>query len=73
MGDWALNADLEKFGADPQMLDLYRWHGAEEVEHRAVAHEVATYFGVGYFRRCISMIITWPIFFWGGCSVLRCI
>ena len=62
VGDWALNADLEKFGADPQMLDLYRWHGAEEVEHRAVAHEVATYFGVGYFRRCISMIITWPIF-----------
>ncbi|MCX8564423.1 metal-dependent hydrolase [Mycolicibacterium mucogenicum] len=62
MGDWALNADLEQFGADPQMLDLYRWHGAEEVEHRAVAHEVAAYFGTGYMRRSISMIITWPIF-----------
>ena len=62
MGHWAMNADLESFGADPQMLDLYRWHGAEEVEHRAVAHEVAAYFGVGYVRRSVSMIITWPIF-----------
>lgn len=62
MGDWALNADLEKFGADPQMLDLFRWHGAEEVEHRAVAHDVACYFGVGYVRRSFSMIVTWPVF-----------
>ncbi|WP_227985268.1 metal-dependent hydrolase [Nocardia spumae] len=62
MGDWALNADLERFGADPQMLDLYRWHGAEEVEHRSVAHDVARYFGVGYLRRGASMIITWPFF-----------
>lgn len=62
MGDWALNADLEKFGADPQMLDLFRWHGSEEVEHRAVAHEVAAYFGVEYVRRSVSMLVTWPVF-----------
>ena len=62
IGAWILDADLEGAGADPQMLDLYRWHGAEEVEHRSVAHEVARYFGVGYGRRCASMIITWPFF-----------
>ncbi|MFD3429142.1 metal-dependent hydrolase [Nocardia fluminea] len=62
LGDWVLNADLEKFGADPRMADLFRWHGAEEVEHRSVAHDVAEYFGVGYVRRCASMTLVFPIF-----------
>jgi predicted metal-dependent hydrolase len=51
LGDWILNADLDGLGADPVMTDLFRWHGAEEVEHRSVAHDVATYFGVGYLHR----------------------
>ncbi|MFB7878407.1 metal-dependent hydrolase [Nocardia sp. NPDC056064] len=62
LGDWVINADLEKFGADPNMADLFRWHGAEEVEHRNVAHDVAEYFGVGYARRCASMTLVFPIF-----------
>ncbi|MEV0077398.1 metal-dependent hydrolase [Nocardia neocaledoniensis] len=62
LGDWVINADLEKFGADPRMADLFRWHGAEEVEHRNVAHDVAEYFGVGYVRRCASMMLVFPIF-----------
>ena len=57
LGDWVINADLEKFGADPDMLDLYRWHGAEEVEHRNVAHDVAVYFDMGYVRRNTAMVI----------------
>jgi len=57
LGDWIVNADLEKFGADPDMLDLYRWHGAEEVEHRNVAHDVAMYFDMGYTRRNLAMVI----------------
>lgn len=57
-----LNSDLEKFDADPRMLDLYRWHGAEEVEHRNVAHDVAEYFGVGYFRRGALMLLVFPSF-----------
>ena len=28
--------------------DLYRWHGAEEVEHRHVSYNVAKYFGMDY-------------------------
>ncbi|MEU0541175.1 metal-dependent hydrolase [Nocardia sp. NPDC005978] len=62
LGDWVLNADLEQFDADPQMLDLFRWHGAEEVEHRMVAHDVAEYFGVGYVRRGALMLIIFPVF-----------
>ncbi|MFH5210468.1 metal-dependent hydrolase [Antrihabitans spumae] len=57
LGDWIINADLEKFGGEPRMLDLYRWHGAEEVEHRHVAHDVAEYFEVGYFRRNTTMVL----------------
>ncbi|GAA5057557.1 metal-dependent hydrolase [Nocardia callitridis] len=62
LGDWVLNADLEKFDADPRVVDLFRWHGAEEVEHRHVAHDVALYFGVGYLRRAAVMTIVFPMF-----------
>lgn len=62
LGDWILNADLERFGADPRMADLFRWHGAEEVEHRHVAHDVAVYFGAGYLRRAGLMLLVFPIF-----------
>lgn len=37
-GTWVLDADgLDN--ADPVMLDILRWHGAEEVEHRTVAYD----------------------------------
>ncbi|WP_405180236.1 metal-dependent hydrolase [Nocardia sp. NBC_01377] len=62
LGDWVLNADLEKFDADPQVADLFRWHGAEEVEHRHVAHDVAVYFGAGYLRRAAVMSLVFPVF-----------
>ena len=58
LGDWVLNADLDGLGADSVMTDLFRWHGAEEVEHRSVAHDVATYFGVGYFHRNLMIMPT---------------
>ncbi|WP_038170542.1 metal-dependent hydrolase [Tomitella biformata] len=62
LGDYALNSRWDEFNAHPKMVDLFRWHGAEEVEHRNVAHEVAEYFGVGYFRRNIAMAITYAAF-----------
>ncbi|TDP43400.1 metal-dependent hydrolase [Zavarzinia compransoris] len=34
------NQELDKLEPDATMLDLLRWHGAEEVEHRAVAFDL---------------------------------
>ncbi|MDJ0382960.1 metal-dependent hydrolase [Streptomyces sp. G-G2] len=52
LGNWILNADeLDRRGADPVMLDLLRWHGAEEVEHRAVAFELFMHIDGSYRRR----------------------
>jgi predicted metal-dependent hydrolase len=58
LGHWILNdsAALDDDGADPQMLDLLRWHGAEEVEHRAVAFDLFEHLSGSYARRLISMI-----------------
>ena len=58
LGEWILNesGQLDADGADPQMLDLMRWHGAEEVEHRSVAFDVYQYFSGNYLRRLISMM-----------------
>ncbi|MGV0850191.1 metal-dependent hydrolase [Mycolicibacterium phlei] len=48
LGDFALNSTWDDFGAHPTMVDLFRWHGSEEVEHRCVAHDVAVYFHDSY-------------------------
>lgn len=41
LGRFILEAkELDALDADPTMLDLLRWHGAEEVEHRAVAFDL---------------------------------
>ena len=37
------------------MVDLFRWHASEEVEHRNVAHDVAVYFHDSYFDRIRAM------------------
>ena len=67
LGDWVLNAEeLDRAGFDPTMLDLLRWHGAEEVEHRAVAYEVMRYFDVRHARRIRTYIAIAPtlVYFW---------
>jgi predicted metal-dependent hydrolase len=67
LGDWVLNAEeLDRADFDPTMLDLLRWHGAEEVEHRAVAYEVMRYFDVRHARRIRTYIAIAPtlVYFW---------
>jgi hypothetical protein len=58
LGDWILNesAGLDAAGADAAMLDLLRWHGAEEVEHRSVAFDVYQHLSGNYARRVVSMV-----------------
>ncbi len=60
LGEWILNgsAQLDAAGADPVMLDLLRWHGAEEVEHRSVAFDVFEHISGNYVRRVLAMVGT---------------
>lgn len=59
LGKYALyNQEWEKLGADPAMLDLIKWHGAEEIEHRTVAFDLYRNLGGGYIARYyLSMIV----------------
>lgn len=57
LGDFALNATWGEHNADPAMTDVLRWHGAEEMEHRNVAHDVANYFSTSYLQRSRAMAL----------------
>ena len=65
LGQWVLDADvLDEVGADPTMLDLLRWHGAEEVEHRSVAYDLLQHLDPRYARRARGMAVAAPAFSW---------
>jgi len=71
LGDWILDAEaLDGAGTDEVMLDLLRWHGAEEVEHRAVAFDMYQHTAdsgrgvVRYLRRVEAMALAWPTMFY---------
>ncbi|WP_416561577.1 metal-dependent hydrolase [Nocardia testacea] len=52
IGEWLLESKvLEELGMHPTMLDLVRWHGAEEVEHRSVVFDAYMHVDGGYARR----------------------
>lgn len=62
LGQWVLDARaLDAAGTDPTMLDLLRWHGVEEVEHRAVAHDLLAHLDRRYSRRVRALIPAVPI------------
>lgn len=67
LGDWSLNSrGWDEAEADPQMADLFRWHLAEEVEHRCVAfdlfqHMCKTEYGF-YISRQALMAVIFPLF-----------
>ena len=66
MADWIVmnSAALDAAGADPTMLDLVRWHGAEEVEHRSVAFDTFEHVAGWdrYLMRIEAMLIITPVF-----------
>ncbi|WP_439381395.1 metal-dependent hydrolase [Amycolatopsis lexingtonensis] len=58
VGEWLLGADqLERAGMHPTMLDLIRWHGAEEVEHRNVAFDAFMHVDGSYARRVRTALL----------------
>ncbi|KAA0110965.1 metal-dependent hydrolase [Mycolicibacterium sp. P9-22] len=62
LGDWVLNAEkLNAQTAHPTIVDLLRWHGAEEVEHRMVSHDVLHHFDGSYLRRVRAQAVVAPI------------
>jgi predicted metal-dependent hydrolase len=75
LGAWILDSPaLDAAGADPTMLDLLRWHGAEEVEHRAVAHDLYTHLDGRYLRRVRALTISAPVLLrlWAAGVVTLC-
>ena len=42
--------------ADPQMRDIFEWHSAEEIGHRAVAFDALLSFAPGYARRVLGFV-----------------
>jgi predicted metal-dependent hydrolase len=63
LGDFSLNCAWDDYDADPTMVDLFRWHGSEEVEHRNVAHDVAVYFHDSYIDRIRAMMMAVVLIF----------
>jgi hypothetical protein len=76
LGWWIVASHgLDDAGADREMLELLRWHGAEEVEHRSVAFDTYRAVGGGYLRRCVYMIgvaaAAVPVWYSGTWFLLR--
>ncbi|MBJ7521257.1 MAG: metal-dependent hydrolase [Solirubrobacteraceae bacterium] len=75
MGQWVLDADALDGAVHPVMLDLIRWHGAEEVEHRNVAFDAYMYVDGGYFRRArtgvMASFLLLGIFAWATAHLYR--
>jgi len=63
MGEMILRDPAVLEGADPTMASLWRWHAAEESEHRAVAFDVFQSTGGTYRVRAATMLIA-SAFFW---------
>ncbi|MFZ5443410.1 MAG: metal-dependent hydrolase [Myxococcota bacterium] len=68
MGEVVLGRPEVLAGADPTMAKLWRWHSAEENEHRSVAFDVFVAVGGTRLERSRSMLIT-SAFFWSLVSL----
>ena len=72
LGEWFIqNRGLDYAGADETMLDLLRWHGAEEIEHRSVVFDVYQDVCGNYLLRVVTMMSTAPTFAYWWIAGLR--
>jgi uncharacterized protein len=61
LGEWILDTpEHDAIGTDPVMLDMLRWHGAEEVEHKAVAFDTMQHLRAGYWRQARAQLAVAP-------------
>lgn len=58
LGEWILKPD-HSFAdlADPEMAALFRWHAAEEIEHKSIAFDVFQAFSGNLFIRWVGLLI----------------
>lgn len=63
MGEFILGRPDVLEGAHPAMTGLWRWHAAEENEHRSVAFDVYQAVGGTWFERSRIMVLV-TFFFW---------
>lgn len=62
LGEWILDAPAhDVIDTNPVMLDMLRWHGAEEVEHKAVAFDVMRHLRGGYWRQVRTQLLVTPL------------
>jgi predicted metal-dependent hydrolase len=64
MAHWLLLEKRHLEGADPTMAALWRWHAAEENEHKSVAFDVFRAAGGTYVERVLVMFFA-TLIFWG--------
>jgi predicted metal-dependent hydrolase len=68
MGHTVLSDPRLMAGADEEMAALWRWHAAEENEHKSVAFDVYRRAGGNYFQRATVMLIA-TVVFWSLVSI----
>ena len=67
LGQWVIqNRGLDYAGTDAVMLDLLRWHGAEEVEHRSLVFDVHSHLSGSRLQRATTMaeVVFFLSLFW---------
>ncbi len=55
-------------GSHPKAAEFWRWHAAEELEHKSVAFDLHSSVGGGYFSRMFAILVIMclePFFFYG--------
>ncbi|EKF75996.1 hypothetical protein A11A3_00840 [Alcanivorax hongdengensis A-11-3] len=79
LGQWAMDNESWEQNGDATMVDLFKWHLAEEVEHRTVAYDLFEHLCKSqlgfYVSRQALMAIVFPLFIYfiaeGGRSLAR--